>query len=140
MPDFSIRRPANMFYMTSLKNNTRYWIPNPDFNDGLQGLVATLVNSARNVEGVVTAQKIGRDQDKHTFSWNLLTVDEWETLLKFWDSNFMFNLYYYSPVQSKFIIRKFYVSDRTYKYFDTDSSGKPTAYKDCSASLVDVGE
>ena len=63
MPNY-IRRPSNMFYMTSLTSNTRYYLPNPDMDGGLQGLIATLVNSARNTEGIVTAQKIGRDQDK----------------------------------------------------------------------------
>lgn len=139
MPNY-IQRPSNMFYMTSLTSNVRYYLPNPDMDGGLQGLIATLVNSARNTEGIVTAQKIGRDQDKSTLKWNFLTKQEWETLVEFWENNFMFNLTYYSPVKHTFITRKFYVSDRTYSYFNIDSSGSPTAYTDCSVALVDTGE
>ena len=138
MPDFK-KRPSNMFYMTSLNSNTKYWLPNPDHDGGLKGLIATLVDSARNTEGKLTAQKLGRDQDKSSLSWNFLTKQEWETLVEFWNDNFIFNFCYYSPVKRAFITRKFYVSDREYEYFDIDSSGRPTAYVNCTANLIDTG-
>ena len=89
---------------------------------------------------LVTAQKIGRDQEKTEMSWNYLEKEEWETLLRFWDQNFFFNFTYYSRVDGVKITRKFYVGDRTDKPFNVDANGIPTAYRDCTANVIDTGE
>lgn len=132
-------RPANMFSMTSLTSGTTIWLPNPEVSSA-DGLIATIVNSGRNANAVITAQKIGRDQDKTSMKWSFLHKDTWEALLQFWDANFFFNFTYYSPVAGTKITRKFYISDRTYKYYDIDENGNPTAYKECDAKVVDTGE
>lgn len=132
-------RPSNMFYMQSLSGEETVEIPNPD-KDSAEGLIATLVNSGRSADGVVTAQKIGRDNNKTSMKWNYLEKDEWERMVRFWDRNFFFNFTYYSDVAGDKITRKFYVGDRTRKPFDIDRNGNPTAYKDCSANVIDCGE
>ena len=132
-------RPSNMFSMTSLSGGDVIWLPNPDNTSG-KGTIATLVNSGRNANAVVVAQKIGRDQDKSELKWNYLPKDEWETLVQFWDKNFFFTFNYYSPVAGAKITRKCYISDRTWRPFDIDFNGIPTAYQDCSANIVDTGE
>ena len=50
-----------MFTMQALSGGSVIQIPNPDKNSA-KNLIATMVNSARNAQAVVTAQKIGRDQ------------------------------------------------------------------------------
>ena len=132
-------RPSNMFYMQSLSGEETVEIPNPD-KDSAEGLIATLVNSGRSADGVVTAQKIGRDNNKTSMKWNYLEKDEWERMVRFWDRNFFFNFTYYSDVAGDKITRKFYVGDRTRKPFGIDRNGNPTAYKDCSANVIDCGE
>lgn len=132
-------RPSTMFSMQSLYGGEIIQIPNPDI-DSAEGLISTLVNSARSAQGVVTAQKIGRDNNKTSMSWNYLEKDEWERMVRFWDKNFFFNFTYYSDVTGTKITRKFYVGDRTRKPYAIDSRGFPTAYKDCSANVVDCGE
>lgn len=132
-------RPSTMFSMQSLYGGEIIQIPNPDI-DSAEGLISTLVNSARNAQGVVTAQKIGRDNNKTSMSWNYLEKDEWERMVRFWDKNFFFNFTYYSDVTGTKITRKFYVGDRTRKPYAIDSRGFPAAYKDCSANVVDCGE
>lgn len=132
-------RPSTMFSMQSLYGGEIIHIPNPD-TDSAEGLISTLVNSARNAQGVVTAQKIGRDNNKTSMSWSYLEKDEWERMVRFWDKNFFFNFTYYSDVKGTKITRKFYVGDRTRKPYAVDSRGFPTAYKDCSANVVDCGE
>lgn len=132
-------RPSTMFSMQALSGGPVIKIPNPD-TDSAEGLIATLVNSGRNANGVITAQKIGRDNDKTSMSWNFLTKDEWERMVRFWDKNFFFNFTYYSDVAGAKITRKFYISDRKRKPFAIDSEGFPIAYKDCSANVVDCGE
>ena len=72
--------------------------------------------------------------------WNYLEKDEWERMVRFWDKNFFFNFTYYSDVTGTKITRKFYVGDRSRKPFNVDNNGFPTAYKDCSANVVDCGE
>ena len=147
MPNYTINpetlvlegsRPANMFSISPRGGGQSIWLPNPE-RDSAKGLVATLVDSARNTKGVVTAQKICRDQDKVELAWSLLTVEEWETLLEFWDKNFYFNLTYYSPVKHTRITRVFYIGDRTYRPWNIDSEGIPTGYVECAANMTDTG-
>lgn len=140
MEDFlAKRRPATMFSMKALGGHSVIWLPNPE-KDSAENLIATLVNSARNANAIVTAQKIGRDQEKTSMSWSFLTKDEWEELLRFWDKNFTFNFTYYSRITGDRITRVFYISDRKDRPYDIDSRGFPTAYVDCSANVVDTGE
>lgn len=132
-------RPATMYTIASLSGAQQIVLPNPDATSGL-GTISTLVNSGRNASGVVTAQKIGRDQDKVELKWNYLEKELWEQLVKFWDQNFFFNFTFYSPVAGSKITRKCYIGDRTYKPFNVDQNGDPTAYEDCAANVIDTGE
>lgn len=132
-------RPSNMYAVSSLSGGQQIWLPNPDKTSG-KGTIATLVNSGRNANAVVTAQKIGRDQDKSELKWNYLDKDTWEEIVGFFDENFFFNFTYYSPVARTKITRKCYVGDRTFNPFDVDTNGDPTAYVDCSANIIDTGE
>lgn len=132
-------RQRTMFSMQALDGGIIIWLPNPD-NPSAENTISTLVNSGRNANAIVTAQKIGRDQEKTALTWNFLNKEEWEELLRFWDKNFFFNFTYYSRVRGERITRKFYISDRKDKPFDIDFNGLPTAYRDCSANIVDTGE
>lgn len=132
-------RPSTMFSMQSMSGGEVVNIPNPDMDSG-EGLIGTLVNSARSSLGVVTAQKIGRDQGKSSLKWNILTKDEWEKMVRFWDKNFFFKFNYYDDVSGTKIVRLFYVGDRTRKPLQVNENGIPIAYRDCSANVVDTGE
>ena len=132
-------RQRTMFSMQALDGGIIIWLPNPD-NPSAENLISTLVNSGRNANAIVTAQKIGRDQEKTSLAWNYLNKEEWEELLRFWDRNFFFNFNYYSRVKGERITRKCYIGDRKDKPFDIDRDGLPTAYRDCSANIVDTGE
>lgn len=134
-----IEYPHNMFAVQALSGGATIWLPNPETTSG-KGTIATMVNSGRNASAVVTAQKIGRDQDKSELTWKWLSKSEWEALLRFWDTNFFFNFTYYSPIAGTKITRKCYISDRKFQPFEIDSSGNPASYKDCSANIIDTGE
>lgn len=133
------RRPSTMFTLQAVGGGEVLRVPNPD-NPSATNLIATLVNSARNANAIVTAQKIGRDQEKTEMSWNYLEKEEWEALLRFWNRNFFFNFTYYSRVDGIKITRKFYIGDRTDQPFNVTLDGIPTAYRDCKADVVDTGE
>lgn len=132
-------RPSTMFSMQSLSGGEIIHLPNPDTKSA-KNIIATLVNSGRSANAVVTAQKIGRDQEKTEMAWNYLEKEEWEKLLRFWDTNFFFNFTYYSRVSGNKITRKFYIGDRSDRPKSIDRDGIPTAYLDCSANLIDTGE
>lgn len=131
-------RPSTMFTMQSLNGGEIIEIPNPD-QDSAKNIIETLVNSGRNADAVVVAQKIGRDQEKTEMSWNYLPREDWEKMLRFWDTNFFFNFTYYSRVAGTKITRKFYIGDRSDTPYNVDASGIPTAYVDCTANVVDTG-
>ena len=95
-------RPSTMFTMQALSGGDIIHIPNPD-QSSAKNLIATLVNSGRNANAVVVAQKIGRDQEKTEMSWNYLEKEEWEKMLRFWDKNFFFNFTYFSFFLSFFL-------------------------------------
>lgn len=131
-------RQSNMFQISSEDGSEVIDLPNPE-KDSAKNIIVTLVDSARNVEGVTTAQKKGRDQEKTELSWSYLEKEEWEKLLRFWDKNFFFKFTYYSRVQGTKISRTFYVGDRTDTPFDIDVDGEPVAYIDCTANVIDTG-
>ena len=131
-------RPSTMFTMQSLNGGEIIEIPNPD-QDSAKNIIETLVNSGRNADAVVVAQKIGRDQEKTEMSWNYLPKEDWEKMLRFWDTNFFFNFTYYSRVAGTKITRKFYIGDRSDTPYNVNASGIPTAYVDCTANVVDTG-
>jgi len=132
-------RPKTMFSISSLDGKTTIMLPNPD-TDSAKNTITTLVNAGRNALGIVTAQKIGRDQEKTELKWSYLEKEEWEPLLRFWDNNFYFIFTYYSRVEGKKISRVFYVGDRTDQPYNVDAFGVPTAYVQCAANLVDTGK
>lgn len=129
-------RLSTMFTMSA--GDTVISLPNPD-KDSAKNIIITMVNAGRNASAVVVAQKIGRDQGKTELKWNYLEKDVWEQMLTFWDTHFFFDFTYYDRVAKTKITRKFYIGDRSDRPFDIDSTGKPTAYLDCVANVVDTG-
>lgn len=116
-------------------------LPNPDMDDSGKNLIETLVNSGRNANAVVTAQKIGRDQEKTELKWSFLHKDTWEEMLRFWDRNFFFNFTYYSRIEGLKITRKFYIGNRSDRPFAIADDGfTPVAYVECIANVIDTGE
>ena len=134
-----VNYPRTMFGVSTLAGGATLMLPNPTTDSG-KGIISTMVNSGRNASAVVTAQKIGRDQDKTELAWPYMSKADWEEILAFFDENFFFNFTYYSPVAQTKITRKFYVGDRTYQPYDIDANGIPIAYKDCKLNVVDTGE
>lgn len=132
-------RPSNMFSMSSLDGSEVIQLPNPETSSG-KNIISTLVNSGRNANAVVTAQKIGRDQEKTELAWSYLDKEVWEKMLSFWNKNFFFHFTYYNRVSGQRITRTFYIGDRSDRPFAIDSQGIPTAYVECSANVVDTGE
>ena len=78
----TINYPRTMFEVSALSGGATIKLPNPSTESG-KATIATMVNSGRNANAVVTAQKIGRDQDKTELAWPYMDKEDWEELLTF---------------------------------------------------------
>lgn len=102
---------------------------------------ATMVDSARNANGVVVGQKIGRDIAKlDSLTFPHLTAEKWSEILQIMD-NFFVTVEYPDMVTNSWETRKFYCGDRSAKVWKIDKdTGLPSEYIDCKCNLIDVGE
>lgn len=113
-------------------------IPNPNYQS-LKQTIATIVNSGRNADAQVIAQKIGRDQSKIELSWDYLTSEEWGAILSIFDRSFINEVTYFDMVKQQLITREMYVGDRTGRPFNPDELMNPRAWLECKANLIDTG-
>jgi len=112
----------------------------PQPSIGLTLQTATMVDSARNSNGVVVGQVVGREVDKiNNLQWKGLDAATWKNIQDEFN-NFYFTLTYYSQKYNDFITRKFYPGDRTSRPLKLDSNGKVLIYEYCKVNLIDVGE
>lgn len=107
---------------------------------GVSTIVTTIVDSARNANGVVVGQKVGRDQYKiDNLEWAWLTAEQWESILTLLN-NFFVNVTFTDPVSGNKITKQMYCGDRTATPYWVDENDKPTHYKDCKVNLIDTGK
>lgn len=102
-----------------------------------------LVDSTRNLQGQVVAQKINRRQVKlDSIKWSYLTREQWLTIRRMIE-NFECNLTYFDPQEDRIVTRKFYFGDSKAKPFEWDSKNYavavPISYRDCSVNIIDMG-
>lgn len=115
-----------------------YELPEPA--RGVTPTVTTLVDAGRNANGVVVAQRIGRDQYKiDSLEWPWLTAKQWQTILSLL-SNFFVDVTFVDPVTNSKKTLTMYCGDRTAEPYWLDENGNPTHYKNCKVNLIDVGE
>lgn len=108
---------------------------------GLEMLVATIVDSARNANAVVVGQVVGREQQKlNNLEWAYLTAEQWSAILKEF-SNFYVTVSYPDMVNNTWTTRKMYPGDRTAEPFHLDLVTQlPIDYINCKVNLIDCGE
>ena len=108
---------------------------------GLEMMVATIVDSARNANAVVVGQVVGREQQKlNNLEWAYLTAEQWSAILKEF-SNFYVTVSYPDMVNNTWTTRKMYPGDRTAEPFHLDPvTLLPIDYIYCKVNLIDCGE
>lgn len=108
---------------------------------GLEMMVATIVDSARNANAVVVGQVVGREQQKlNNLKWAYLTAEQWSAILKEF-SNFYVTVSYPDMVNNTWTTRKMYPGDRTAEPFHLDPVTQlPLDYINCKVNLIDCGE
>lgn len=119
-----------------------YDFPEPA-KDGYTANTSTLVDSARNAQGVMVGSVIRDDVAKVEMKWNYLTVEQWANILKCFSiargGKFINDVTFFCQDTGTWITRQMYVSDRKAKMFRRDpNTGAVLGYTDCSLSLVEV--
>lgn len=107
--------------------------------EGLNMIVTTTVNSARNANAEVVGQKIGRDQyklDALEFPW--LSADDWAYVLQCF-SEFYANVTFTDPVTNQPITLKMYPGDRSATPYWVGEDGRPTWFRNCKVNIIDCG-
>lgn len=127
-----VDKPRGFIYINDVP------FPYPSKDSGLQS-VQTIVDSARNANGIMVGERVGRDMGKIELTWSVLTPETWSEMLKLF-GNFTFNLRYLDMVTNDWVTRTFYVGDRSAQPFMCDpETGRPKYYLNCKANVIDVG-
>lgn len=108
---------------------------------GLSLMVSTIVDSARNANGVVVGQMVGREQQKISeLEWGHLSAAVWSSLLKEF-KRFYVTVSYPDMVENRWTTRKMYPGDRSATPYRLDpETGLPKEYINCKVNLIDCGE
>lgn len=106
---------------------------------GLQITRSQLVDSGRNANGVVVAQKIGKRKlyKLNNLKWSCLTADQWKTILDALEPFFV-NVEFYDD-SNKLVKIKMYPGDTVGQPYWLGNVGYEL-YESCSFNLIDCGE
>lgn len=115
-----------------------YELPPP--KRGVHITVSTAVDSARNSNGVVVGQRIGRDLYKiDGLEWPWLSASQWSRILREM-SSFKFYVTFQDPVSNRAKTVRMYCGDRNGEPYYVNGSGEPKFYRNCRVNLIDTGE
>lgn len=113
--------------------------PFPSPKRGLNFVISTMVSSARNANGEVVGQKIGRDQNKlDSLVWPILDAETWSAMLKEFDQFFVI-VKFPDMASNQWRTLKMYPGDRSAEPYMVDEDGFPTKYINCKVNLIDCG-
>ena len=96
--------------MSALVTIAGYELPEPST---YSANTATLVDSARNVQGYVIGSVIRNDVAKVELSWRYLTVEQWARILSLFNRSFYNSVTFFNQTTGQYETRQMYVSDRT---------------------------
>lgn len=122
--------------MEALVSIGGYNLPEPSKYDAV---TATIVDSARNVEGRVVGSVIRSDVAKIELSWKYLTAQQWATILSLFTGSFYNSVRFLNQATNTYDVRTMYVSDRSSSMWRRHpETGKVMGYVNCALSLVEV--
>lgn len=100
---------------------------------------STLVDSGRNVQGVVVGSVIRPSVSKIEVKWRYLTTKQWASIIGPFDSQFYVSVRFYDQSSAGYVTKQMYVSDRKAGMWRRHpDSGEVMGWTDCSLSLVEV--
>lgn len=100
---------------------------------------ATIVDSARNVEGRVIGAVVRNDVAKIEITWKYLKATQWASILSLFAGSFYNDVRFLNQTTNSYETRTFYVSDRTAGLWRRDpQTGAVMGYTNCAFSLIEV--
>lgn len=107
------------------------------------GNTSTLVDSARNVNGVMVGTVIRDDVAKIEMSWRYLTVEQWADIQKCFRNSsggkFINLVTFFDQSVGGWVTKQMYVNDRTAGMWRRDpETGDVLGWTDCSLNLIEV--
>ncbi|MEG0473156.1 MAG: hypothetical protein RR588_12555 [Solibacillus sp.] len=116
-------------------------IPMPTTDNALFESVR-LVDAARNADGVVVGQQIGRTVDKQSMGWSVIKPELWWEINRFVENNGMFFwCKYFNHNLGMWQTKRFYCGDPSCTPFMVDNdTGIPKYYKDAKFNVIAVGD
>lgn len=100
---------------------------------------ATIVDSARNVNGRVVGAVVREDVARVDLSWKFLTVRQWASILSLFSGSFYNDVRFFNQTTGTYTTRTMYVSDRTASVFKRDpETGEVVGWVNPSLSLVEI--
>ena len=122
--------------MAALVTIAGYELPEPS---AYSANTATLVDSARNVQGYVIGSVIRNDVAKVELSWRYLTVEQWANILSLFSRSFYNSVTFFNQTTGQYETREMYVSDRTASMWRRHPETKEVmGWVDPKLSLVEV--
>ena len=107
---------------------------------GLEIILSDAVNSGRNANAEVIAEKVGKTNLKYNnLRWAWLTKDEWSLICSVFE-NFFVVAKVWNPLKNDFESIKMYPGDRTAEVYWLEEDGlTPKNFKDCKVNIIDCG-
>lgn len=103
---------------------------------------ATVVDSARNAQGVQIGAVIRDGVAKVEMTWKFITAADWASLLKQFDmkrgGSFYNNVNFFNQDTNDWETREMYVSDRVSQVFLRDKAGNIRGYTGARIALIEV--
>lgn len=117
-----------------------YDFPEPS---AYSGNTSTLVDSARNAQGVMIGAVIRDDSAKVEISWKYLTIEQWARIQKCFRQSsggkFINLVSFFDQSVGGWVTKEMYVSDRKAGMWRRDpETGDVLGWTNCSLSLVEV--
>lgn len=107
---------------------------------GLEIILSDAVNSGRNANAEVIAEKVGKTNIKYNnLRWAWLTADQWHQICALF-SEFFVMAKVYNPATDSFETIKMYPGDRTAEVYWLEEDGERIKnFKDCKVNIIDCG-
>lgn len=100
---------------------------------------ATLVDSARNVNGRVVGAVVRHDVAKVELKWRYLTAEQWADILGLFTSKFYNKVTFYNQSTADYTTREMYCGDRSASMWRRHpETGEIMGWIDCKLALIEV--
>ena len=100
---------------------------------------ATIVDSARNLQGRVVGSVVRSDVAKVELTWRYLTAEQWANILSKFTYSFYNDCRFYNQATASYDVRTMYCSDRTAGLWRRNpETGEIMGWTNCAIALVEV--